>query len=41
MLFLSGLLLGDRMVDVGVEEVAGWVTELELEVLMLGLRLLH
>ena len=29
------------MVDVSVEEVAGWVTELELEVLMLGLRLFH
>ena len=37
MLFLLGLPLGAGMVDFGVEEVAGWVTEAGLEVWVLGL----
>ena len=37
MLFLLGLRLAGGMVDLCVEEVAGWVTKLGLEVRVLGL----
>ena len=37
MLFPLGLQHAGGMVDFGVEEVAGWVTELGLEVRVLGL----